>query len=252
MKILIIFLLFIFGLIFGSFFCCMGYRIPNKMKTVFDKSACPHCNNKLKWYMNIPVFSFIFLKGKCAYCKNKISYIYPLIEVCTGALFALSYILFDFNYEFYLSVIISSMLMVTVVSDFKYYYISDRVLLLGFISAVIINYSYYGFKYTFQNIICALIIFGFMMLIKLLGNIAFKKESLGDGDIKLMAVLASIFGLKFSFVVLFIGSLLGLIFSFMFKKKDGIIPFGPFLLIASLIVLYFISYIDNFIRMLIF
>ena len=68
--------LFILGAIFGSFLSCMGYRIPNKIKTTYPSSFCPMCKKSLKWYMNIPIFSYIFQKGRCVYCHKKIGFIY--------------------------------------------------------------------------------------------------------------------------------------------------------------------------------
>jgi leader peptidase (prepilin peptidase)/N-methyltransferase len=91
-----------------------------------------------------------------------------------------------------------------------------------------------------------------MCLIKLLGNYAFKKESLGDGDIKLMAVITLGIGLYNSFITLFIACILGIIFAVAqkYKNKEGIIPFGPFLIMGTLIVLYFNSYVDYFWKLL--
>ena len=79
--------IFITGVCLGSFYACIGYRIPNKISTVKPSSFCPNCKKSLKWYMNIPLLSYIFLKGKCAYCKEKISITYFLIELTTGILF---------------------------------------------------------------------------------------------------------------------------------------------------------------------
>ena len=224
------------------------------MKTIFARSLFPKCNKELKWYMNIPVLSFIFLKGKCAYCKKSIDFIYPFVEITTGLLFVANYILFDFSYEFWISMIITSMLMVTIVSDFIYFYISDRVLLVGGVSLITVMYLFNGFDFTFNHLISAIIIFVIMIIIKLIGNFALKKESIGDGDIRLMGIIALALGLTNSFICLFIGSLLGLVFSAIISKKskEGIIPFGPFLLIGALITIYFSTFIEIFINNLIY
>ncbi len=240
-EVIIIISIAILGLIFGSFFACMGYRIPNKVKLSVTRSFCPKCGKTLKWYMNIPVFSFIFLKGKCAYCHKPIDYIYPFIEITTAFLFVCNYIMFEFSLDFWLATIITSALMITIVTDFMYFYISDRVLLLSGISAIIVYYLFSGFTVTFYQIIYGIIVFIILLCIKFIGNRIFKKESIGDGDVKLMGIIGMIVGLVYSFVSLFIGSLLGLIFSFIIikKNKEGIIPFGPFLLIGALMTLYF-------------
>ncbi len=225
----------------GSFLGCMGYRIPNKIKTTYPSSFCADCGKTLKWYMNIPIISYIFLKGKCAYCGKPINFIYPFVEITGALLFLCNYLLFDFTADFFVATIISCMLLVTIVSDFMYYYISDRVLLIGSFALLAVNYYFFDLNDVFYNIISAVIIFAVMYFIKICGNITFKKESLGDGDIKLMGVIALGLGIINSFVTLFIGSLVGLIFSIISikKNKEGIIPFGPFLLIGAIITIYF-------------
>ena len=79
MNIFICVMVFIFGLIFGSFYNVVGYRVPKKESIVFPSSNCPNCKHKLKFYENIPLLSYIFLGGKCKCCKKRISIIYPLI-----------------------------------------------------------------------------------------------------------------------------------------------------------------------------
>ena len=78
---MLVIIFIVFGLVFGSFFSCMGYRIPNKISVIKPNSFCPKCKKELKWYMNIPVFSYLFLGGKCKYCQEKISLMYPLVEI---------------------------------------------------------------------------------------------------------------------------------------------------------------------------
>jgi len=249
MNYLIIISLFILGSILGSFLGCIGYRIPNKIKTTYPPSFCEHCKEKLKWYMNIPIISYIFLKGKCHYCHKPIGFIYFLSEVLCGILFVTNYLVYGFSMNFFIGVVLTCILIVTIVSDFKYYYISDRVIILGIISLLIILFVFESKIYVFKSIMYSVIMFGIMYLIKLIGNFIFKRESLGDGDIKLMGVIGLALGLINGFVSLFIASVIGLIYSFINVKanKEGIIPFGPFLLIGSLITLYLSNYIVYFI-----
>ena len=240
MKLFITIWLMIIGAIIGSFLGCMGYRIPNKIKTTYPSSFCPKCKKELKWYMNIPIISYIVLGGKCYYCKKKIGIIYFLCEVIGCCLFGINYLLFEFSSKFFISTIFTCMMIVTIVSDFLYYYISDRVIVISTILLLItlyIDLSTYDF---IMRIVCAVILFLLMIGIKIMGNNMFERESLGDGDIKLMAVLALGLGFINSFVALFFASVLGLVFSLiaMKKYKDGLIPFGPFLIIGSLLVIY--------------
>ncbi|MGM9875059.1 MAG: prepilin peptidase [Bacilli bacterium] len=246
MKIEIMIFLTVLGAVMGSFLGCMGYRIPNKIKATFPSSFCNECGKPLKWYMNIPILSYIFLKGKCAYCKKPINFIYPFVEIVCALLFLCNYIMYDFTFEFWIATIITCALMVTIISDFLYYYISDRVLIISGISIVITLCYYLEMSDVFKHIIASALLFMVMYGLKLLGNYMFKKESLGDGDIKLMAIIALAIGSINSFVALFIGSVVGLLFSLIVsrKNKDGIIPFGPFLLIGALMTLYFSNIIS--------
>lgn len=246
MEIFIIVVLFILGAIMGSFLGCMGFRIPNKIKTTYPSSYCPHCKKELKWYMNIPILSYIILKGKCAYCKKEIGLIYFVTELLCSLLFVVNYLFFGFSMNFYISTILSCVLIVTLVSDFLYFYISDRVIILSTIAEIIVLFIYLKSD-SFKYILFAAIMFGIMFLIKLFGNLIFKKESLGDGDIKLMAVITLGIGLINGLCALFIASVTALFFSIMIlkKNKEGIIPFGPFLIIGGLITLYFSNYITE-------
>lgn len=241
----------VLGAIMGSFLGCMGYRIPNKIKTTYPSSFCNECKKPLKWYMNIPIISYIVLGGKCAYCHKPINFIYPFVEIACATLFLCNYIMFGFNMNFFISTIITCALMVTVVSDFLYFYISDRVLILSGIGIIITLLCFENLDVVFKHIVSSAIVFILMYLIKLLGNAIFKKESLGDGDIKLMGIVGLALGLMNSAISLFIASITGLVFSLIIsrKNKEGIIPFGPFLLIGALITLYFSDIITPFIEM---
>lgn len=241
----------VLGAIMGSFLGCMGYRIPNKIKTTYPSSFCNECKKPLKWYMNIPIISYIVLGGKCAYCHKPINFIYPFVEIACATLFLCNYIMFGFSMNFFISTIITCALMVTVVSDFLYFYISDRVLILSGIGIIITLLCFENLDIVFKHIVSSAIVFILMYLIKLLGNAIFKKESLGDGDIKLMGIVGLALGLMNSAISLFIASITGLVFSLIIsrKNKEGIIPFGPFLLIGALITLYFSDIITPFIEM---
>lgn len=240
----------IIGAIMGSFLGCMGYRIPNKVKTTYPNSFCNECKKPLKWYMNIPIISYIALGGKCAYCHKPINFIYPFVEIACALLFLCNYVTFGFTMNFFISTIITCALMITIVSDFLYFYISDRVLILSGLAIVITLLIFETPEVVFKHIIAAAAIFILMYLIKLLGNALFKKESLGDGDIKLMSIVGLSIGIMNSLVALFIASVVGLLFSCIItkKNKEGIIPFGPFLLIGALITLYFSDIIAPFLQ----
>src|SRR3989339_1478799 len=84
-------LIFILGLIIGSFLNCLVWRL-HVGKTLGGRSQCTRCHKKIFWYDNIPVISFLVLKGRCRHCKKKISWQYPLVELATAILFTLAYL----------------------------------------------------------------------------------------------------------------------------------------------------------------
>lgn len=243
MEIFITIIIFMFGICLGSFYACIGYRIPNKISTIKPRSFCPNCNETLKWYMNIPVFSYIYLKGKCAYCQEKISKYYLFSELFTGILFSVSYLYFGINLEFFISLILISVLSITIVTDFKYYYISDRVILTSIILEIAIYLYYLNFKDGLYYIVSGIFMFLLMFTIKLIGDYIFKKESLGGGDIKLMSLIGLTLGIINGITSLLISSTLALIASLIILKKneEHIVPFGPFIILGA-IIMYILAY----------
>lgn len=230
----------ILGAIIGSFLGCMGYRIPNKIKTTYPSSFCSNCKKPLKWFMNIPIISYILLRGRCYYCKKKYGFIYFLCEILGALLFLLNYLLYDFTLNFFISTILVCMLLVTIVSDFLYYYISDRVLIISGFLLLIAKYIFLGLNDTLMYLLSGVCMFVIMYAIKMCGNIIFRKESLGDGDIKLMGVLGISIGLFNSFIALFLASIIALIYSLitMKRNRENLVPYGPFLILGALLVVY--------------
>ena len=238
MQILILVFLGVLGAVLGSFYACMGYRIPNKISLSKPNSYCENCKKEIKWYMNIPVFSYIFLKGKCAYCKSKIDSLSFIVEVLTSFLFVIFYLRFGFNFSFFTSLVLISVLGVTIVSDFRYYYVSDRVVILGLISLLVI--IYFEKEYFVYKIISGFLMFLLIFLIKIIGDKAFKRESLGGGDIKLLGLIGLALGFYPSLISLIVSCSMTLVYYFLSKISEREIPFGPFLLLGALLVLYFI------------
>lgn len=238
MKILIVIFIGVLGAILGSFYACMGYRIPNKIPLSKPNSYCESCKKEIKWYMNIPVFSYLFLRGKCAYCKSKIDSLSFIVEVLTSFLFVVFYLKYGFSITFFISLVLISVLGVTMVSDFRYYYVSDRVVILGLISLIIL--VYFEKDFMFYKIISGIVMFLLMFLIKIKGDKSFKRESLGGGDVKLLGLIGLALGFYPTLISLVISCSMTLVYYFLSKQDEKEIPFGPFLLIGALLVLYFI------------
>ena len=244
---------FIIGICFGSFFNVVGYRLPKKMSISFPSSHCVNCKHKLTAFELIPIFSYIFQKGKCKHCNTKISIIYPIFELLTGILFVLCYLSYKEVYPELLNIIIScvfaSSIVIIMISDIKYMIIPDEILvffsIIIIILKVLISYKLgninslmsLGYEILFM-FIDAFIVFCIMYLIRLFGNMAFKKDSMGGGDIKLMSYISLLIGWKLSIIVIFLASFLALPISIynMYKKNEHMLPFGPYLGLAAVIL----------------
>lgn len=229
---------FMFGAIFGSFYYVVAWRIPRGESIVYPPSHCPSCNHRLGPLELIPIFSYLLQGGKCKNCKCKISIFYPLFEIVCGLLFGVSYLSYGFSLDLIIVLTFVSMIMIVILSDYYYMIISDGVLLFFGISIFIEMIIIYGLKYALFHLLYGLISFGIMFLIKLFGDFLFKRESMGGGDIKLMFVFGLMFGWQMSIVSIFIASVIGLPISLLLMKKDSdhVLPFGPYLGIASLII----------------
>jgi len=235
----ILLLFFVIGAIFGSFYNVVGYRVPKGESLLYPASHCTKCNHKLGPLELIPILSFLFLGGKCKKCKDKISWFYPIFEFCSGLLFALSYVAFGFTLECLLSIVFISMLLIIIISDYQTMIIPDSVLIVFSAMIILIKYFIVGIEGVGISLLHAIGAFVFMLLLKLFGDFLFKKESMGGGDIKLLAVYGLVFGFPMSIVSVFIAAIIGLPIALIVVKKNSNheIPFGPFLAIGAILII---------------
>jgi len=244
-------LFLILGLMFGSFYNVVGYRLPKKESIMFPSSHCTACGHKLRPFELIPVLSFIFLGRKCRGCKTKISWYYSFFELLTGLLFMFSYLKFGFSIELAAALIFTSIIVIITVSDYKYYIIPDEIIVIGIITLSITYFLNGGFIDGSFNLGSAGIELGIVLLngllafflmwgIKLIGDKIFKKESMGGGDIKLLFIFGMVLGFPLAIVSIFLSSIIALPISIIIlkKSKSSIIPFGPFLSAAALILFF--------------
>lgn len=236
--------LFVLGTVLGSFYNVVAYRVTKGESILFPSSHCPKCNHKLRPWELIPVFSFLLQKGKCTKCKSKISWFYPLAEIISGILFVLCYKSFGISKELIISLTFVSMLIIIVLSDYYYMIIEDSVLIIFGIFILIEKFLLYGKYSLIDSVINAIISFIVMLLLKLFGDFIFKRESLGGGDVKLMAIFGMIIGYEMSIISIFLSAFIALPSSLIIlkSKSNHEIPYGPFLSIAVLII-YF-SHLD--------
>lgn len=252
MELYYLIMCFIFGITLGSFYNVVGYRIPKKQSLIYPASHCTTCNHKLGASELVPVFSYLFQGGKCKHCKAKVSLFYPIFELTTGILFALSYYVYGFEIPFFIAIIFISMLLIIIISDYQTMIIPDEVLIFCSILIIILKFVQGGITYVGASLLNGLISFLLMFLLKKMGDFLFKKESMGGGDIKLLFTFGLVFGWKMSVISIFIASFIALPFavyySLKYKNKkyvdddeipENSIPFGPFLAVAAIIIVLF-------------
>lgn len=243
-------IIFIFGLVVGSFLNCVIYRLEINQSFLSGRSYCPNCKHKLGFFDLIPVFSFVFLKGRCRYCRQRISLQYPLVEITTGILFLLIGLQF-LNGSMVLWLILLYLLFITpffiiiFFYDLKHYIIPDRVVFTALLVSSIwylvagIFFDFYT-KYQILNTILAA--FGastFFFIIVLIS----RGKWMGIGDIKLAFLMGIFLGFPKILVALFSAFFFGAIIGIgliILKKKDikSEIPFGPFLVAGTLLSLF--------------
>ncbi len=130
-------LIFIYGLLIGSFLNVCIYRIPREESIIFPSSHCPNCGTSLKWYDLVPVLSYIFQKGKCRYCGGEISQQYPIVELLNAIMYLFIYLQFGFTLEFLFYAIIFSILIIITVIDLQHMIIPDSLVIAIFIFTII-------------------------------------------------------------------------------------------------------------------
>ncbi|MDP4000662.1 MAG: prepilin peptidase [bacterium] len=233
-------IIFIFGLIIGSFLNALIHRLNSGQSIFMDRSKCVHCHTELGALDLVPVLSFFFLGGKCRYCRNKISWQYPIVELITAFSFLL--VVYNlqptiYNFEFWVQLIAVSLLIVVAVFDYKHYLILDKVVIPAF--ALIVIYNLFTGQ-VLNGLLGSLIISGFFFLQYLLS----KGRWIGLGDVKLGLFLGSLVGWQLSIALLmlgyFMGAVVGLALIFTHKKKmDSAVPFGTFLATSAIITMIY-------------
>lgn len=250
---------FIFGLLFGSFYNVVAYRIPKKESIVFPSSHCTSCGHKLTPIELIPVVSYCIQRGKCKHCKEPYSSFYTWFELLTGILFMISYLIFGFSLELAISLIFVSVCDIVIITDYQSMIILDEVLIVSaililltlFVGNIITSDVLKAIKITGIHLLSGIGAFITMYLIKIIGDFMFKKESMGGGDIKLLGLFGLAIGYSNAIISIFLGSIIGLPITLLIMKvkKGQEFPFGPFLVVAALILWFTKFDILSFLKM---
>ncbi|MFA9422831.1 MAG: A24 family peptidase [Sedimentibacter sp.] len=232
-------IILIYGLIIGSFLNVLIYRIPRVESIAWPGSHCPKCNHSLKWYDNIPLFSYLALKGKCRYCKVAISMQYPLVESLNALIYIIIYMKFGFGVDFIFYALVSSVLVAIIFIDLKDMIIPDSLVMSILVLSIIHkagNYFLYGISLDLIGSFLGLILAGglFLAIVIISGG------GMGGGDVTLIGVLGFVLGVKYILLNIFLSFVLGAIISIVLlatkiKTRKDPIPFGPFIVLGFFI-----------------
>jgi prepilin signal peptidase PulO-like enzyme (type II secretory pathway) len=251
MNLFFYFMVFLLGLVVGSFLNCVIYRLETQKSFFGGRSFCPHCHHVLVWQDLIPVFSFLLLGGRCRYCQKPISWQYPLVEIFTGMIFLLIITTASYVYAGIYLLIMAGFLIVIFVYDLKHYVIPDKIVYPAIAAAflyqslVIWNFGHWNlFKIWDLGL-------GVLPSIFFLAIILFSRgQWMGFGDFNLAVLMGLILGwpkiIPALFFAFFTGAIIGLVLVILGRKTlKAEVPFGPFLVAGTFFALFWGEKIIN-------
>jgi leader peptidase (prepilin peptidase)/N-methyltransferase len=224
--------IFLFGIVIGSFLNVCIFRMPEHQTVVTERSHCMTCGYQLSWYDMVPVFSWLFLRGKCRKCKEPISPQYPIVEAVNGFLYILIFAVKDFSLESVLYCLLASALLVLGVIDWRTYEIPIEInifiFVLGIVRAVTDpkNWMLYLLGFLSVSILLWLIL------------VISKGRAIGGGDVKLMAAAGLLLGWKLIILAFLLGCIIGSIIHLIRMKVSGadrVLAMGPYLAVGIMI-----------------
>ena len=237
-------IVFLVGLVFGSFLNVLIYRLPlgiSLLKPI--GSACPHCNYKIKWYENIPVFSYLFLKGRCSSCSDSISKSYPIVELITAVVTLMLYSNFWVGWDMIITISLFYVLIVLSFIDLKYRAVPDYLLILVVVLAILVGDIINILLFTGGFVLLELAITFYIQNIK--AKITQNKElenqrALGEGDMPIIGVIGGLLGVQLGITAIFLAAVLALLPALynLYSKKEIETAFIPFLSLGLLVTLF--------------
>ena len=222
---------FIFGLLFGSFLNVCIYRLPREESIAFPPSHCTNCSTPIKYYQNIPVISYLFLGGKCGSCGESISAIYPVVEIITAVLVTLLFYKYGITLETFIYVLLTLSLIVISFIDLEHFIIPNVITFPGIAIGLLYNFLITDWGLLFKilpkidlgnifyivpripalNSLFGIIVGGgTLLLIAYTYKLIRKREGMGMGDVKLLAMLGAFLGVNGVFFIILVSSLVGL------------------------------------------
>ncbi len=255
--------IFFLGACIGSFLNVCIVRLPKEESVVKPSSHCVACKKPIAWFDNIPLVSYIALGGKCRYCKAKFSVRYFFVELLTAFTFFAFYKFFGLTWMTLAYWVMVSGFIVATFVDFEHRIIPDEVSVGGMCVGLILSFLIpqlqgltveqgnwlINFKSLAFSVIGVLVGGGSIYLMGLAGDLIFKKESMGGGDVKLMAMIGAFMGWKLALLTFFLAPFFGAFYGIAEKirTKDSAIAYGPFIVLAALTSLFYGQKIINWI-----
>lgn len=243
----------LFGAVIGSFLNVCIYRIPAEESIVRPASRCPQCGNPIRWHDNIPIIGWLALRGKCRDCGKDIPVRYAVVEALTALVSIALFLKFGPTMKFISAFAFSAVLIVITFIDLDHQIIPDVISLPGipifFLAAVL----FMGLPWL-ESLIGVLIGGGVLYLIAFFYYLFTRREGMGGGDIKLLAMMGAFLGWKSLLFILLVSSFLGAIvgmglMAFKGANMKYAVPFGPFLAIAAVAYIFYGHILYNFLLM---
>jgi len=237
------FIVILVGIVFGSFLNVLIHRIPPGLSLIKPLgSICLSCQSNIRWFENIPVFSYIFLKGKCSNCQKPISALYPLVEILTGLVTLILYMKYWFNFDLIVTIILFYTLIVLSFIDLKYKAVPDYLLIFSVALVLLIGDLTNALLFAGGFVLLELTLTFYIQNIKakITKNKALESQrALGEGDIPIAAVIGGLLGVHLGISAIFLGALLALLPALynLISKKEIETAFIPFLSLGLFITL---------------
>jgi leader peptidase (prepilin peptidase)/N-methyltransferase len=233
----------VFGMVLGSFANVCIYRIPINKSIVNPPSSCPRCGERIKFYDNVPLFSYILLGGKCRHCSDRISFQYPLVEAFFGLMSWVLFIRYGLSYQYFLLLLFIGLLIIISIIDLYHKIIPDLLsipgIIIGFGASFLLARTHWA-----DSLIGIIAGGGVLFLVAVIFERITGKEGMGGGDVKLLAMIGGWMGWKSLPFILLMSSFSGVLIGggallLSGKSHRTRIPFGPFLSLGALIYLFF-------------
>ncbi len=252
---------FLGGACIGSFLNVCIYRIPRDESIVRPRSHCPACGTQIAWYDNIPILSYIVLRAKCRHCKAPISSRYTVVEALTAFLFLAIWLKYGWSPLSPIYMLVTGGLILATFVDLEHMIIPDRISIGGMLAGLILSAAFpalHGEIRAVDGVIASgiglLTGAGSLWLVAIFGKMAFKKDAMGLGDVKLLGAIGAFMGWQGVLFTVMVSSLAGTVVGLFFivtgrHEWQSRIPYGPYLALAAVIwIIWGMEWWDAYVR----